>query len=63
MTTKKTYEEKVNIRFVVPHELHQKVLKAQGLFTYKEGKKMNVRDVYVRLIERGFAEIAKQNRL
>lgn len=55
-------EKEVNVRFMVSNDLHYKVRKIQGLFTYKEGKKTPIHKVYVRLIERGIAEIVKQNR-
>jgi len=56
-------DREVNIRFMVSEDLHQKVQKAQGLFTFKEGKKTPIGEVYIRLVERGLAEIAKQNRI
>jgi hypothetical protein len=52
----------VNIRFTVPEDVHAKVLKVQGLFSFKEGKKTSVQQTYIRLVERGVAEIMKQNR-
>lgn len=55
-------EKEVNVRFMVSNDLHDKVRKIQGLFTFKEGKKTPIHEVYVRLIERGIVEISKQNR-
>jgi len=51
----------VNIRIVVTPDLHRDVLKMQGLFTLKEGKKPPIYETYIRLIERGITEIKKQN--
>jgi len=52
----------VNVRFSVDEETHKKVLQLQGLFAFKEGKKTNIQDLYVRLVERGIVEFMKQNR-
>ena len=46
----------------MPEETHKKVLKIQGIFAFKEGKKTTIHDVYVRLIERGAMEILKQQK-
>ena len=54
--------KEVNIRFLVSEETHAKVLKAQGLFSFKEGKKTSIQETYIRLVERGVTEIMKQNR-
>ena len=51
-----------NVRLSVPEETHRKVLQVQGIFAFKEGKKTTVHDLYVRLIDRGVAEIMKQNK-
>ena len=56
-------DREVNIRFMVSEELHQKVQKAQGLFTFKEGKKTPIGEVYIRLVELGLAEIKKFNHI
>ena len=56
-------DREVNIRFMVSEELHQKVQKAQGLFTFKEGKKTPIGEVYVRLVEQGLANIKKFNHI
>jgi hypothetical protein len=51
-----------NIRFQMPEETYRKVLKVQGLLSFKEGKKVKIQDVYSRLIERGAIEILRQNK-
>jgi hypothetical protein len=51
-----------NIRFQMPEDTYKKVLKVQGLLSFKEGKKVKIQDVYNRLIERGAIEILKQNK-
>ena len=55
-------EKEVNLRLMVPEDLHKTVRKIQGLFTMKEGKKIPIYEVYFRLIRRGATEILKQNR-
>jgi len=55
-------EKEVNIRFMMPVALHNRVQKLQGLFTFKEGKKPGIQKMYIRLIERGIVEFEKQNR-
>jgi hypothetical protein len=52
----------VNVRFNLDEETHKKVLQIQGLFAFKEGKKTKIKDLYVRLLERGIIEIMKQNK-
>jgi len=54
-------EKEVNVRLMVPADLHNDVRKIQGLFTLKEGKKTPIYEVYFRLIRRGIIEIKKQN--
>jgi len=54
--------QETNVRLSVPEETHKKVLKIQGIFAFKEGKKTTIHDVYTRLIERGASEIMKQNK-
>ena len=54
--------KEINIRFVVTEEVHAKVLKVQGLLSYKEGKKTSVQETYIRLVERGAREILKTAR-
>lgn len=54
--------KEVNIRFSVPEDVHARVLKIQGLFSFKEGKKTSVQETYIRLVERGVTEIMKHNR-
>jgi len=54
-------DREVNLRLMVPEDLHGDVRKIQGLFTLKEGKKIPIYEVYFRLIRRGIFEIKKQN--
>lgn len=51
-----------NVRLTVEEETHKEVLKIQGIFAFKEGKKTTIHDVYIRLINRGALEIMKQNK-
>lgn len=53
----------VNIRFSIDHETHKKVLRLQGLFTYKEGRKPGIQEMYIRLVERGLLELQKTNKV
>jgi len=55
-------DKEKNVRLMVEADLHKEVLKIQGLFTMKEGTKTPVHEVYKRLVERGIAEIKKQNK-
>ena len=50
------------IRITVPDEVHQRVQGLQGLFTFKEKKKVKLYELYNRVIERGIVEFEKQNR-
>lgn len=54
-------DKEVNLRLMVPEDLHREVLKVQGLFTLKEGKKVPIYETYLRLVKRGATEIKKQN--
>ncbi len=54
--------KEVNIRFNIDEETHKKVLQLQGLFTFKEGQKTNIQEMYIRLVERGLSELSKTNR-
>ena len=55
-------QKETNVRFNIPEDTYKKVLKVQGLFSYKEGVKVTMQDVYVRLIERGAMEILRQSK-
>ena len=50
------------VRLSIPPETHKKVLQLQGIFTFKEGKKTKINELYNRIIERGVVELMKQNR-
>lgn len=52
----------IQVRLSVPEETHKKVLQLQGIFTFKEGKKTKINDLYARVIERGIIEFMKQVR-
>jgi hypothetical protein len=51
----------VQVRLSVPEDMHKKILRLQGLFAFKEGKKTKINDLYERVLERGIIELMKQN--
>ena len=55
-------KDETNIRFNIDSETHKKVLRLQGLFTFKEGKKPGIAEMYVRIVERGLTELQKTNK-
>ncbi len=54
--------KEVNIRFNIDEETHKKVLRLQGLFTFHEGTKPKIHEMYIRLVERGLSELQKKHR-
>lgn len=56
-------KEIINVRFAVPEALHSKVLRLQSVFKIKENSRVSLRESYIRIIERGVAELNKQNKI
>lgn len=59
----KDKESKVSLSFSVPEALHRKVLRLQSVFKIKENSRISLRESYTRIIERGVAELNKQNKI
>lgn len=55
-------QKEINVRFSVPEDMHDRVRKVQGLFTFKEGKHISVQETYRKLVDRGIREILKNNK-
>ena len=51
-----------NVRFNLPEDIYSRLMKIQGLFSFKEGKKVSMQDTYTRVLERGSNEILKHNK-
>ncbi len=51
-----------NLRFNVPEELYDKIVKVQGLLSYKSSEKVSMQDTYMKILERGAIEILKATR-
>jgi hypothetical protein len=55
-------ESERNLRFNVNQDLYDKIVKVQGLLSFKESRKVSMQDAYSRILERGCVEILKHNR-
>lgn len=55
--------KEVNIRFVVPEEMHNKVLRMQAVLRVRENRKISIKETYIRLIDRGMVELNKTVKL
>lgn len=53
-------DKTLNIRFHIPKEVYDKVIRVQGMLSMHENRKVSMSEAYTRTMDRGAIELLKQ---